>query len=265
LPLHPIPIQLAKGEKVPTFVTPTRVEAARFLSHASLGYTATDIEAVRQQGYEVWIDRQFAAWTQTGHWAWLSTYRQPSVVTSREYYDQASTSAWRRFIEGRELSEVKHAQRQLESERMELDKANDELKQSAMSIEAVRVNLKDQATRFQAEGASLDQRLSAIEKRKKSAPRDQADINAINALVGAYNADTARRNKWRISLLGSQDAFNKSLAAHNATVVELNEKVAVFNKHNNEFQRSAAALAKRSEQYMSSCTGEHVIRKSSAG
>jgi chromosome segregation ATPase len=164
-----------------------------------------------------------------------------------------------------ELSEVKHAQRQLESERMELDKANDELKQSAMSIEAVRVNLKDQATRFQAEGASLDQRLSAIEKRKKSAPRDQADINAINALVGAYNADTARRNKWRISLLGSQDAFNKSLAAHNATVVELNEKVAVFNKHNNEFQRSAAALAKRSEQYMSSCTGEHVIRKSSAG
>jgi hypothetical protein len=39
----------------------------------------------------------------------------------------------------------------------------------------------------------------------------------------------------------------------------------VFNKHNNEFQRSAAALAKRSEQYMSSCTGEHVIRKSSAG
>jgi uncharacterized protein (DUF1800 family) len=103
LPLHPIPIQLAKGEKVPTFVTPTRVEAARFLSHASLGYTATDIEAVRQQGYEVWIDRQFAAWTQTGHWAWLSTYRQPSVVTSREYYDQASTSAWRRFIEGRDL------------------------------------------------------------------------------------------------------------------------------------------------------------------
>jgi uncharacterized protein (DUF1800 family) len=92
---------------VPIYPTPTRAEASRFLSHATLGYTLADIEAVRQQGYEVWIDRQFAAWTQTGHWDWLLSKRaeQTDYVNnlSSELQEMATVSAWRRIVEGRDL------------------------------------------------------------------------------------------------------------------------------------------------------------------
>ncbi|MEK6667692.1 MAG: DUF1800 family protein [Pseudomonadota bacterium] len=82
-------------------LTPTRAEAARFLGHAALGYTSSDIEAVRQAGFETWIDRQFTAWRQTSHWDWMLQRYKP---TQPNVYDgDLVTSIWRRFIEGRDL------------------------------------------------------------------------------------------------------------------------------------------------------------------
>ncbi|WP_290902045.1 DUF1800 family protein [Aquabacterium sp.] len=82
-------------------LTPTRAEAARFLGHAALGYNSSDIEAVRQAGFDAWMDRQFTAWRQTSHWDWLSQRYSPTTpgVTDGDL----GTSVWRRFIEGRDL------------------------------------------------------------------------------------------------------------------------------------------------------------------
>lgn len=77
---------------------PTRVEASRFLSHAAIGYTGADIDALKSQGYEVWLTRQFAAWRQTSHWDWMLARYSPSIGDG-----DLGTSIWRRFIEGRDV------------------------------------------------------------------------------------------------------------------------------------------------------------------
>ncbi|MDI1350206.1 DUF1800 family protein [Aquabacterium sp.] len=86
---------------------PTRAEAARFLGHAALGYTSSDIEAVRQAGFETWIDRQFTAWRQTSHWDWLVANRGATKeavdLLPATHYGMALATSYRRFIEGRDL------------------------------------------------------------------------------------------------------------------------------------------------------------------
>lgn len=88
-------------------LTPTRAEAARFLGHAALGYTSSDIEAVRQAGFETWIDRQFTAWRQTSHWDWLVANRGATKAAvdllPYSYLGMALATSYRRFIEGRDL------------------------------------------------------------------------------------------------------------------------------------------------------------------
>lgn len=42
-------------------VMPTEAEAARFLNRATFGATPADIQAVRNLGYEAWLEQQFAA------------------------------------------------------------------------------------------------------------------------------------------------------------------------------------------------------------
>lgn len=83
---------------MPTYATPTRAEAARFLSHAALGWTSSDIESVKQIGYQEWLNRQFTAWQQTSHWDWMLARMDPKIADGN-----LSTSVWRRFIEGRDL------------------------------------------------------------------------------------------------------------------------------------------------------------------
>lgn len=88
-------------------LTPTRAEAARFLGHAALGYTSSDIEAVRQAGFSTWIDRQFTTWRQTSHWDWLvanrGTNQNALNALPYSYQGMALATAYRRFIEGRDL------------------------------------------------------------------------------------------------------------------------------------------------------------------
>jgi uncharacterized protein (DUF1800 family) len=55
----------------PPAATPTAVEAARFLAQASFGGTATDIEEVRNLGFESWLDRQFQIPRSQSHFDWM--------------------------------------------------------------------------------------------------------------------------------------------------------------------------------------------------
>ena len=81
---------------------PTKAEAARFLSHATLGYTSADIEAVQRLGYEAWLSQQFVAWRQTSHWDWIKAkYPEINHGISGWPYPLVN-SLWRRFIEGRD-------------------------------------------------------------------------------------------------------------------------------------------------------------------
>jgi len=137
------------------------------------------------------------------------------------------------------VNEVRHSQRQLESERPGIDKATAELKPAASAIEATQVALQEQTTRFHAQTQVLAQNLSNIEAKKRSLPRSQKEVDAINALVKAYNTDIARLNSWRIALLGQQLALNKTIETHNAKVGEVNQQAAAFNQRNNEFQKMA--------------------------
>ncbi|TAK74549.1 MAG: DUF1800 domain-containing protein [Aquabacterium sp.] len=82
---------------------PTRAEAARFLGHASLGYTAADIESVRSLGYDAWITRQFAAWRQTSHFDWMTVNRTADRQDAQNFSGELTASVFRRFIEGRDM------------------------------------------------------------------------------------------------------------------------------------------------------------------
>jgi uncharacterized protein (DUF1800 family) len=55
----------------PTQVLPTRTQAARFLSQASMGSSKADVDAVAGQGFATWLDAQFAMPRATSHWDWL--------------------------------------------------------------------------------------------------------------------------------------------------------------------------------------------------
>jgi chromosome segregation ATPase len=160
-----------------------------------------------------------------------------------------------------EVRNVKQQQLQLEPERAALDKGNGELKLSATAIETNRTSLQEQIDKIQSESANLSSQLSIIEKKKNATPKSQAEVKAINALVASYNADVARHNKRREYLIKDQQSFNASVEKHNAAVAELSQRVVVFNKHNDDFQDMAAALTKKSEQYVSSCAGERLLKK----
>src|SRR5262245_8093312 len=81
-------------------------EAARFLTRATLGYTRTDINTLKDIGYAQWFTNQFditrpsAQW----HWNWMKKYRPSPTVDGKgnEKYDVVD-SIWRKFIEGKDL------------------------------------------------------------------------------------------------------------------------------------------------------------------
>lgn len=161
-----------------------------------------------------------------------------------------------------EVRDVKQMQLQLEPERAELDKMNGELKLSATAIETSRTRLQEQIGRIQSESANLSSQLSIIDKKKNATPKSQAEVKAINALVASYNADVAQHNKRRGLLIKDQQTFNASVDKHNVGVTELSQRVVMFNKHNEDFQAMAAALTKKSEQFVSNCAGERQLKKS---
>src|SRR6185503_5996474 len=83
----------------PAIVLPTRTQAARFLSQASMGSTKADIDAVAAQGFAAWLDAQFAMPRATSHWAWLvaAGFATSASMNSEAGFDPVM---WRQLIAG---------------------------------------------------------------------------------------------------------------------------------------------------------------------
>lgn len=82
---------------------PTAAEAARFLGHASLGYTMAEVTELQNIGYDAWFTKQFdiAEDAYPGHFDWLQAVWPPiKGVFGQNYLEY---SVWRRFIDGNDV------------------------------------------------------------------------------------------------------------------------------------------------------------------
>ena len=83
----------------PAIVLPTRTQAARFLSQASMGSSKADVDAVAAQGFAAWLDAQFATPRATSHWDWLvaAGFATSASMNSEAGFDPVM---WRQLIAG---------------------------------------------------------------------------------------------------------------------------------------------------------------------
>lgn len=161
----------------------------------------------------------------------------------------------------RDVIEVKRHQAQLQIERAEVDNLDQDLKQRALAIDTHRANIEGQGKQFKADTEALSTQASAIEKRRTSPPRSQAEVNSMNALIAAHNLDAARLNKRRSSLIQDQGTFNQWVEMHNLKAAELGQMVRAFNEHHALFQSMAATLTRNADQYVAHCAGERLLKK----
>ncbi len=78
-------------------VPPTDAQASRFLSQTTMGTTREGIADVVAQGYEAWINAQFALPRATTHWDWLvaNGYNVDANINNSAGFD---TTMWRQLI-----------------------------------------------------------------------------------------------------------------------------------------------------------------------
>ena len=160
-----------------------------------------------------------------------------------------------------DLNLVKSKQAELEPERAEIERLSLGYKQRSSELESNRMKLQELSSRIETESVKLSQQLVALEKRKSTTPKSQAEVNAINAQVSSYNSDVVRFNKSRLNLLSDQDIFNGSVDIHNGTLTNFSQRVNSFNEKNGLFQVMVSNLNKKSEQHIANCSGEKLIRK----
>jgi uncharacterized protein (DUF1800 family) len=81
----------------PAAILPTKIQAARFLSQASMGSSRADIDQVAAQGFDAWLDAQFAMPRQTSHWDWLVAggFATAATMNSQAGFDPVM---WRQLI-----------------------------------------------------------------------------------------------------------------------------------------------------------------------
>jgi uncharacterized protein (DUF1800 family) len=81
----------------PPVALPTRAQAARFLSQAAMGASKANVDQVAAQGYEAWLDAQFAMPRAISHWDWLV---QAGYATAATQNNQAGFDPvmWRQLI-----------------------------------------------------------------------------------------------------------------------------------------------------------------------
>jgi len=81
----------------PAVILPTRAQAARFLSQASMGSSKADVDAVAAQGFDAWLDAQFAMPRATTHWDWLvaAGFGTSASMNSQAGFDPVM---WRQLI-----------------------------------------------------------------------------------------------------------------------------------------------------------------------
>jgi len=81
----------------PPVALPTRAQAARFLSQATMGATKTNVDQVAAQGYDAWLDAQFAMPRAISHWDWLvqAGYATAATQNNQQGFDPVM---WRQLI-----------------------------------------------------------------------------------------------------------------------------------------------------------------------
>lgn len=80
-----------------TLPPPTQAQAARFVAQAGLAASSADLAILSGQGYEAWLDAQFAMPRSAGHFDWLlskgyatTTYKYNTAI--------ADASIWRKLL-----------------------------------------------------------------------------------------------------------------------------------------------------------------------
>jgi uncharacterized protein (DUF1800 family) len=81
----------------PATVLPTRTEATRFLSQASMGSSRADIDQVAATGYAAWLDQQFATPRTISHWDWLVAAGYNDIA-NRDGEQGFDAVMWRQLI-----------------------------------------------------------------------------------------------------------------------------------------------------------------------
>jgi len=81
----------------PPAALPTRAQAARFLSQATMGATRANVDQVAAQGYEAWLDAQFAMPRAISHWDWMvqAGYATAATQNNQQGFDPVM---WRQLI-----------------------------------------------------------------------------------------------------------------------------------------------------------------------
>jgi uncharacterized protein (DUF1800 family) len=81
---------------------PTRADAARFLSQASMGPTDTEIDRVVSLGYRAWVDEQLArpATSHRSHWETRDAAIRAVTPSSGAGGDQVIESFWKQAVTG---------------------------------------------------------------------------------------------------------------------------------------------------------------------
>jgi len=81
----------------PVAILPSRAQAARFLSQAATGASKANIDQVVAQGFEAWLDAQFAMPRAVSHWDWLvaAGYSNTTTMNSEAGFDPVM---WRQLI-----------------------------------------------------------------------------------------------------------------------------------------------------------------------
>jgi len=87
----------APAPPAPAIIPPTRPEATRFLSQATMGSSKADIDQVVALGFNGWLDAQFAMPRATTHWDWLVAggYGDVSTQNNQAGFDPVM---WRQLI-----------------------------------------------------------------------------------------------------------------------------------------------------------------------
>jgi uncharacterized protein (DUF1800 family) len=91
------PAPPAPAPSPPAPALPNRIQAARFLSQATMGATKANVDQVAAQGYEAWLDAQFAMPRAISHWDWLvqAGYATAATQNNQQGFDPVM---WRQLI-----------------------------------------------------------------------------------------------------------------------------------------------------------------------
>jgi len=81
----------------PPPASPSDAEACRFLAHASFAATASEMAAVKTQGYAAWLDAQMALPVSSPHFDWMLA-KGYGAVDYRNSFAGVDNSLWRKFI-----------------------------------------------------------------------------------------------------------------------------------------------------------------------